>query len=117
MNRWLIRSTVPMALLIALGLLALIGTMVVPATTVETQYDSVTTVGAPASAPVVTVDHQGTALAIALLLVALGSSIGPMGAAGSGHRTYTGRRRSSVSRRPRRTGAAVGAGSQGAGAA
>ena len=73
MNRWLVRSTVPTALLIALGLVALIGTMVVPATTVETQYDTVTTVGAPGSAPVVTVDHQGTTLAIVLLMVALGS--------------------------------------------
>jgi len=76
MNRWLVRSTVPMALLIALGLLALIGTMVVPTTTVETQYDSVTTIGGPDSAPVVTVDHQGTALAIVLLLIALGSFAG-----------------------------------------
>lgn len=76
MNRWLVRSTVPMALLIALGLVALIGTMVVPATTVETQYDTVTTVGAPTSPPAVTVDHQGTALAIVLLLVALGSFAG-----------------------------------------
>lgn len=71
MRRWLIRSTVPMALLIALGLVALIGTMLVPATTVETQYDSVVTVGVPSSPPVVTVDHQGTALAIALLVTAL----------------------------------------------
>ena len=76
MNRWLVRSTVPMALLIALGLLALIGTMVVPATTVQTQYDTTTTVGAPTSAPVVTVDHQGTALAIALLAIAVCSFAG-----------------------------------------
>ena len=76
MNRWLVRSTVPMALLIALGLVALIGTMVVPATTVETQYDTATTAGVPASAPAVTVDHQGTALAIVLLVVALGSFAG-----------------------------------------
>jgi amino acid transporter len=76
MNRWLIRSTVPMALLIALGLAALIGTMVVPASTVETQYDTATTAGAPESSPVVTVDHQGTALAIILLVVALGSFAG-----------------------------------------
>jgi len=76
MNRWLVRSTVPMALLIALGLVALIGTTVVPATTVETQYATSTTAGAPASSPTVTVDHQGTALAIVLLLVALGSFAG-----------------------------------------
>jgi hypothetical protein len=76
MNRWLVRSTVPMALLIALGLVALIGTMVAPATTVETQYDTVTTAGAPGPPPVVTVDHQGTALAIVLLVVALGSFAG-----------------------------------------
>jgi hypothetical protein len=76
MNRWLIRSTVPMALLIALGLVALIGTMVVPATTVETQYPTAVTAGAPASSPAVTVDHQGTALAILLLVVALGSFAG-----------------------------------------
>jgi amino acid transporter len=76
MNRWLVRSTVPMALLIALGLVSLIATMVVPATTVETQYDTVTTVGAPASQPVVTVDHQGAALAIVLLVIASGSFAG-----------------------------------------
>jgi len=76
MNRWLVRSTVPMALLIALGLIALIGTMVVPATTVETQYDTVTTAGAPAASPVVTVNHQGTALATVLLLLALAAFAG-----------------------------------------
>jgi len=76
MNRWLVRSTVPMALLIALGLVALIGTMVVPASTVETQYSTEATAGAPAPPPIVTVDHQGTALAIVLLLVALGSFAG-----------------------------------------
>jgi len=76
MNRWLVRSTVPMALLIALGLVALIGTMVVPATTVESVYDTAATSGAPASPPVVTVDHQGTLLAIVLLVVALGSFAG-----------------------------------------
>jgi hypothetical protein len=76
MNRWLVRSTVPMALLIVLGLVALIGTLVVPATTVETQYDTATTVGVPGSSPVTTVDHQGAALAILLLVVALGSFAG-----------------------------------------
>jgi multisubunit Na+/H+ antiporter MnhB subunit len=76
MNRWLVRSTVPLALLIAIGLVALIGTMVVPATTVETQYDTTTTAGVPGPPPVVTVDHQGTALAIVLLVVALGSFAG-----------------------------------------
>lgn len=76
MNRWLVRSTVPMALLIALGLIALIGTMVVPATTVETQYPTSVTAGAPATPPVVTVDHQGTALTIALLTIALASFAG-----------------------------------------
>jgi multisubunit Na+/H+ antiporter MnhB subunit len=77
MNRWLVRSTVPMALLIALGLVALIGTMVVPATTVETQYDTTTTTaGAPGSPSIVTVDHQGTAVAIVLLVIALGSFAG-----------------------------------------
>lgn len=76
MNRWLVRSTIPMALLIALGLVALIGTMVVPATTVETQYPTTATAGMPGPAPVVTIDHQGTALAIGLLAVALGSFAG-----------------------------------------
>ena len=76
MNRWLVRSTIPMALLTALGLVALIGTLVVPATTVETQYGTATTAGVPGSSPVVTVDHQGTALAIVLLVVAVGSLTG-----------------------------------------
>jgi len=73
MKRWLVRSTIPMALLIALGLIALIGTMVVPATTVETQYDTVSTPGVPGSSPVVTVDHQGTGLALLLLVISLSS--------------------------------------------
>jgi hypothetical protein len=76
MNRWLVRSTIPMALLIALGLVALIGTLVVPATTVESQYSTATTAGVPGATPAVTVDHQGTALAILLLVVALGSFAG-----------------------------------------
>jgi hypothetical protein len=76
MTRWLVRSTVPMALLIALGLVSLIGTMVVPATTVETRYDTAATAGVPGSPPVVTVDHQGAAPAIVLLAIALGSFAG-----------------------------------------
>ena len=76
MNRWLVRSTIPMALLIVVGLIALIGTLVIPASTVETQYNTATTAGVPGSQPVVTVDHQGTALAIVLLVVALGSFAG-----------------------------------------
>jgi multisubunit Na+/H+ antiporter MnhB subunit len=73
MKHWLVRSTTATALLIALGLVALIGTMVVPTTTVETHYSDTAVAGAPEAPPVVTVDHQGTALAIVLLVVALGA--------------------------------------------
>ncbi|MCU7730506.1 hypothetical protein ODJ79_42895 [Actinoplanes sp. KI2] len=71
MKHWLVRSTIPTALLIALGLLALIGTMVIPTSTVETRYSDSAVAGAPQPPPVVTVDHQGTTLAVALLIVAL----------------------------------------------
>jgi hypothetical protein len=71
MKHWLVRSNTSIALLIALGLFALIGTMVVPTTTVETQYSDTAIAGAPQPPPVVTVDHEGAAVAIALLVVAV----------------------------------------------
>lgn len=73
MSRWLVRSSVPMALLIAVGLIALIGTLTIPTTTVESIGSSTTAAGVPDSPPVVTVDHQSAAIAIVLLVVAVAS--------------------------------------------
>jgi phosphate/sulfate permease len=69
MIRWLTRSTAPIALLIALGLVALAGTLVLPTSTTEVRTDS-SVVGAPA-ATTVTHDTQSTGIAVALLVVAV----------------------------------------------
>lgn len=69
MIRWLTRSTAPIALLIALGLVSLAGTLVLPTSTVEVRTDS-SVVGAPAT-QTVTHDTQSTGIAIALLVIAV----------------------------------------------
>jgi hypothetical protein len=77
MNRWPLRSTAPMALLLALGLVALIGAMVTPATTItETTPDFDPRSAGPAPAPIVTVTHEGTGLAVTLLVIAVAAVAG-----------------------------------------
>jgi hypothetical protein len=63
------RSTAPIALLCAVGLLALIGVLVVPATVEKTVYPDVVADG-PTAPPVTTVSHVNFELALALLVIA-----------------------------------------------
>jgi hypothetical protein len=68
------RSTAPIAVLIAVGLVSLGGTMILPAGTTEVRTDS-TTIGQPA-VEVTTVDHQLYGVAIALLVIAVAAFAG-----------------------------------------
>jgi hypothetical protein len=73
------RSSAPIAVLVAVGLISLGGTVVLPTSTVTTIADN-TTIGQPQT-QVTTVDNQYTAVAIALLVLAVAAFAGAAGLA------------------------------------